>query len=118
MRTKPFARRAPKDLSLKQLAQDVIDSARKIVSASGIRIQGFDDVIEQVIDQAMPKLSANLYKDLRDGAPGFADGARQFNQGFRQRNLERWKPAFDLLDAKWAVAHEANAEFFRDERSG
>ncbi|WP_234730330.1 DUF5677 domain-containing protein [Acidocella facilis] len=108
---------ASKDRSLKQIAEDIISTARKTACLAGVSAENFDSVIDLVIDQALPKMSADLYESLRGEAPGFVESARQFEKGFRQRNLERWKPAFDLLEAQWAVAQEANADFFRDERT-
>lgn len=101
--------------SLKQMAADIIETATRDVRSSG-QVPEFDDILGQAIDRETPNFAAELHSDLMKQTPSLVGWRRRHETGFRRRNMKRWRVAFNLLEAEWAVAQEANTSFFEDER--
>ncbi len=102
--------------SLKQMAENLVAQAKEIASQNGLAGDNFNEIFEVSISKTVPKFARQLYDEIKRTWPDAATRRRKYNDGFRTRILQRWQPAFDLLEAEWTISQEAGSEFFRDER--
>lgn len=72
---------------------------------------GIAQVIGETIPTIIPEASVVLLRELRRRAPKMLREHRALDEGFRRRNLIRWRKALDTLEMMWVIAEESGAAF-------
>mgnify|MGYP006279082533 CR=1 FL=1 len=71
---------------------------------------------EQVIHDVLPAAADQVLASMKDLAPETLKYNRELEEGFRQRNYERWARGLDLIEILVAVADETGQAINRAER--
>lgn len=78
--------------------------------------QAVENVTENVIGDVLPAAADRVLASMKEFAPETLKYNRELEEGFRQRNYERWGSGFDLLEMLVAVADETGEAINHAER--
>ncbi len=106
------------DLSDAQLAQARISDEEKRQERIAIDVgdqqefdEFYDKMIQQVMLDAMPKISTHLLKAFKSNSKMMHKREQRTRDAFEKNLLKHWRKAIRLLELLLVIAHDTSAEF-------
>ena len=100
-------------MTMNILTRAFFDELEKMISESSETLsdEEITKKIEDIIPEIVPRLAKSIKESLMKNSAAMLIERRNLFTEFGNRNLKRWKPAFDLLETFIVICTEAGENF-------